>query len=107
MSMQFRWVYNRKATKAQAIEDLAIALVDLAKKASTDKVIPKSFSFLDAIDDAEMQAWAAYPKYCKRDGDMEMNDWPENAGVRWGVKAVVLAAEKLFAEGYKKEPRKK
>lgn len=107
MSMQYRWVYNRKATKAQAVEDMAQALVDLAKKASTDKVIPKSFSFLDSVDDAEMQAWAAYPKYCKRDGDMEMNDWPENAGDRWGVKAVVLAAEKLVAEGYKKEPRKK
>jgi hypothetical protein len=100
MSMQYRWVYNRKATKAQAVEDLAMALVDLAKKASTDKVIPKSFSFLDAVDDAESQAAAAYPKYCKRDGDMEMNDWPENAAQRWAVPALVLAAQALFAEGY-------
>jgi hypothetical protein len=38
---------------------------------------------------------------------MEMNDWPENAAQRWAVPALVLAAQALFAEGYKKESRKK
>jgi hypothetical protein len=102
MSMQYRWVTNRKATKEQAISDLADAMVELAKNNSVNKVISKNFSFYENAYEAEFMAESAYPKFCIRDGEKEMNDWPSNVAERWFCPALLIATKKLVAEGYKK-----
>lgn len=98
---QYRWINHRKITKELAIKEYAVAIVETIKKHIDSQVIPSDFDYESIAFEADRIASTAYPRYIKRDGEMEFCEWPWNVCDRYFKKSLPIALQILFKEGYK------